>query len=101
MRVDDDEQMVRALQQQLVHDEAVPLGLIARLDANVARAIRARDMHMAWEARVVIACLTFVVIGCTSSIALTPQTALVLAGAAALYAWRGTPETKAAVLNDV
>ena len=91
MPIDESEQLVRALQEKLAHEAPIPLGLIARLEANVAGAIHAHDAHIAWEARVVVACIAFVVIGFGSADLLTPGTALTLLACVALYSWKAVP----------
>ena len=85
-----DERDLRALRAVLVHAEPVPTGLVARLHAGLSRAARYRE-RLAWENRVVVACIAFIALGTTTPALVTGSLWTVALVAIAAYAWLAVP----------
>ena len=86
---------LRRLRQLLVHDEPLPLGVVARLDAGVRRD-RAARARVGWEPRIGVACLCFIVVGLSSPSAMNFPLVVVLTLLSALYPWAAVGRERAA-----
>lgn len=89
---DDREEAVEVarLRTLLAREADVPPGLVARLHAAIVRAARRRE-RVAWEHRVVVACVAFILVGATAGRGAGLALTLVAAGAALGYAWLAMP----------
>ena len=88
--IEEDERQLGALRALLVHEEPVPPGLVARLHVAIVRAARYRE-QIAWENRVVVACLAFIALGASAPALVTGTLWVVLAVAVLAYAWLAVP----------
>lgn len=92
---------VARLRAALAHDAEVPAGLVARLHAAIARAARRRE-RVAWEHRVVVACVAFILVGATAGRGAGLALTLAAAVAALGYAWLAVPrEVEEPGVSDV
>ena len=86
----DDAFEVARLRTLLAHDAVVPPGLVARLHAAIARAARRRE-RVAWEHRIVVACVAFILLGATAGRGAGLALTLVAVAASLAYAWLAVP----------
>ena len=77
------ESELKALRAALLSDEAMPIGLTARLEAAVVQAAEAEGPP--WSARIVVAAVAFVVIGMAAGDRLGATAALIAGGTALVY----------------
>lgn len=76
---------LQAVRTALLREEALPLGMSARLEAAVARAAHAHKPP--WTARIVVAAVAFVVTGFAAGDRLNGLSLLIVGCALVLYVW--------------